>query len=170
LFEALYFFDLQLYKCKTDTWSIVYSRPKLLYTPMASVDALSRDSMPLTGEVNSRMESYLTRTREQAEGKREWLMLYITLWIIISLATIPLAYRYCRNYLRTHHTSEAIRRGERTIARADRTDNLISMKTLFLGFVGVMSFLMAIFYVSIAYQRNVKDRSKTKFAVWKSVK
>jgi hypothetical protein len=111
------------------------------------------------------MESYLTRTREKEGAGREWLMLYVTLWVIISLATIPLAYRYCRNYLRTHHNSEAIRRGECTAAaRADHTDNLISMKTLFMGFVGVMSFLIAIFYVSIAYQRDKKDGFKILFS------
>jgi hypothetical protein len=103
------------------------------------------------------MESYLTRTREKEEWKWEWLMLYITCWIILSLATIPLAYRYCRNYLHRHHNNEAIRRGETTVAKADRTENLISMKTLAIGFVGVMSLLVAVFYVSNSYQRNMRN-------------
>jgi hypothetical protein len=107
------------------------------------------------------MESYLTRTKEKDTGRREWLMLYITFWILISLGTIPLAYRYCRNYLHTHHNNQAISCGEGPRARPDRTDNLISMKTLVLGFVGVMSFLVAIFYESIAYQRNIWDSFQT---------
>ena len=105
----------------------------------------------IAGEVNSRFESFLTKMKEK-DGSRDWLLIYVTLWTLVSLGTIPLAYRYCSTYLRLHHTSEAIRRGELT-ARADRTDNLISMKSLLFGFVGVISFLIVIFNVSISYQR-----------------
>jgi hypothetical protein len=88
-------------------------------------------------------------------GGLDWLLIYITSWLIVSMLTIPLTFHYCRRYLRIHHTSEAIRRGELTNATPKRVNNLISLKTLLIGFVGTLSFLLVFFYAGIYHQRNV---------------
>jgi hypothetical protein len=66
---------------------------------------------------------------------------------------LPGTYLYCHRYLRRYHTNDMIRRAE--LSSPDRTQNLISTKSLFFGFVGVLSFLLIIFYIANIYQRYI---------------